>query len=239
LDTTITPSGRKIYISLHPDKASLRAVAAFHKAVAIAKLRPNYAGLSEGLILRISHDGLFIDDDVRGVHQKEWDIKVSMLKSVEIYCPNFTSTPLPPLDRKKSRLRRTNSRDSILTSASNHEDDASELFLDELICSCLSVCQCAGPQPKQQNLTAPAQKQPLITHVLRAELRNGRKFVFLIEGDEGWKLGVGMQRMRKGVGSGAPLQERPTWTAKQMGGDEAKALITELTKGEANGGGMY
>ncbi|RPB23902.1 hypothetical protein L211DRAFT_229277 [Terfezia boudieri ATCC MYA-4762] len=239
LDTTITPSGRKIYISLHPDKASLRAVAAFHKAVAIAKLRPNYAGLSEGLILRISHDGLFIDDDVRGVHQKEWDIKVSMLKSVEIYCPNFTSTPSPPLDQKKSRLRRTNSRDSILTSASNNEEDLSEVFLDELICSCLSMCQCAGPQPKQQNLTAPAQKKPLITHILRAELRNGRKFVFLIEGDEGWKLGVGMQRMRKGVGLGVPLLERPTWTAKQMGGDEAKVLITELTKGEASGGGLY
>ncbi|KAF8458307.1 hypothetical protein BGX38DRAFT_1256543 [Terfezia claveryi] len=239
LDTTITPSGRKIYISLHPDKASLRAVAAFHKAVAIAKLRPNYAGLSEGLILRISHDGLFIDDDVRGVHQKEWDIKVPMLKSIEIYCPNFTSTPSPPLDRKKSRLRRTNSRDSILTSASNNEEDLSEVFLDELICSCLSMCQCVGPQPKQQNLTAPAQKKPLITHVLRAELRNGRKFVYLIEGDEGWKLGVGMQRIRKGVGWGVPLLERPTWTAKQMGGDEAKALITELTKGETSGGGLY
>ncbi|KAF8418867.1 hypothetical protein EV426DRAFT_308517 [Tirmania nivea] len=239
LDTTITPSGRKIYISLHPDKASLRAVAAFHKAVAIAKLRPNYAGLSEGLILRISHDGLFIDDDVRGVHQKEWDIKVAMLKSVEIYCPNFASTPPTPLDRKKSRLKRVNSRDSILTSLSNNEDDPSEVFLDELICSCLTVCQCAGPQPKQKNLTAPAQKQPLITHVLRAELRNGRKFVFLIEGDEGWKLGVGMQRMRKGVELKVPLKERPTWIAKQMGDDEAKTLITELTKGEASGGGLY
>ena len=239
--TTTTPSGRKTYVSLHPDKASIRAVAAFHKSVAIAKLRPNYAGLSEGLILRIAHNGLFIDDDVRGVHQKEWDITTDMLKSVEIYCPSFTHTfPTPSIERKKSRLRRTNSRDSIATTVlPPSEEDNTELFLDELICSCLSVCQGAGPQPKHHQPTAGTHKAALITHVLRAELRNGRKFVFLVEGDEGWKLGVGLQRVRKGTGAEAPPREKPTWTAKGMRSEEAKSLIIDLSKGEAGGGGLF
>ncbi|KAF8470608.1 hypothetical protein BDZ91DRAFT_718510 [Kalaharituber pfeilii] len=171
-----------------------------------------------------------------------------MLKSVEIFCPNLTTTTVPKLERKKSRLRKVGSRDSIATAVTNGTDDDGELFLDELICSCLSVCQGAGPQPKSsQHSSHPSPQQPkqLITHVLRAELRNGRKFVFLVEGDDGWKIGVGLQRMRKGraltEGPGtteSPAQGNPNWTAKGLMQDEAKVLIMELTKGEANGGGL-
>ncbi|KAI5792491.1 hypothetical protein DFH27DRAFT_569124 [Peziza echinospora] len=184
-----------------------------------------------------------------------------MLKSVEVYCPNYAPSPprytsTSPLDRRRStRLRRSNSRDSIATSVSSQagEEDPGEMFLDELICSCLSVCQGAGPQPKQQqqqvnsngrhNTTgleaaAAAAQTVLGTHVLRAELRNGRKFVFLVEGDEGWKVGVGLQRMRKAAALALAAGEmggvggRMAWIAKALEGEEARGLIKELTRGE-------
>ena len=63
--------------------------------------------------------------------------------------------------------------------------------------------------------------------------------MFLVEGDEGWKLGVGLQRVRKGIGAGVPLREKPTWTVKGMRGEEAKSLIIDLSRGEAGGGGLF
>lgn len=42
------------------------------------------AGVTDGLILRITTEGLFIDDDVRGVPQREWDVKAWGIKLVEV-----------------------------------------------------------------------------------------------------------------------------------------------------------
>lgn len=39
--------------------------------------------VTDGLILRITTEGLFIDDDVRKVPQREWDIKAWSIKLVE------------------------------------------------------------------------------------------------------------------------------------------------------------
>lgn len=51
--------------------------------------------VTDGLILRITTEGLFIDDDVRKVPQREWDIKAWSIKLVEtgkIKSPTAAST---------------------------------------------------------------------------------------------------------------------------------------------------
>jgi hypothetical protein len=40
--------------------------------------------VTDGLILKIQSEGLFIDDDVRGIPQREWDVKAWTLKQIEV-----------------------------------------------------------------------------------------------------------------------------------------------------------
>ncbi|CAD0098017.1 unnamed protein product [Aureobasidium mustum] len=49
----------------------------------ISQLVSGEANVTDGLVLRITTEGLFIDDDVRRVPQREWDIKAWSLKSIE------------------------------------------------------------------------------------------------------------------------------------------------------------
>jgi hypothetical protein len=39
--------------------------------------------VTDGLVLHIKTEGLFIDDDIRGVAQREWDVKAWTLKCIE------------------------------------------------------------------------------------------------------------------------------------------------------------
>lgn len=49
----------------------------------LASLVASQGSVTDGLILRIKTEGLFIDDDVRGVPQREWDVKAWSLKLFE------------------------------------------------------------------------------------------------------------------------------------------------------------
>jgi hypothetical protein len=49
----------------------------------VAQLVSGTGNVTDGLILRITTEGLFIDDDVRSVPQREWDIKAWTMKLVE------------------------------------------------------------------------------------------------------------------------------------------------------------
>ena len=49
----------------------------------IASLISSQGSVTDGLVLRIKTEGLFIDDDIRGVPQREWDVKAWTLKLVE------------------------------------------------------------------------------------------------------------------------------------------------------------
>lgn len=84
--------------------------------------------MTDGLILRITTEGLFIDDDVRGVPQREWDVKAWTLKLFE---------------------------------SGEHKG----------------------------------------LHVLRATIRDaeGKRYVFVLQEEEGWKVAVGLQRLRRGT----------------------------------------
>ncbi|KAF2837956.1 hypothetical protein M501DRAFT_1006443 [Patellaria atrata CBS 101060] len=128
--TTPPPSHRGPYSTKDPDKIVLKAVYKFNDLFPnkpIAKLESGSGNVTDGLILKIMTEGLFIDDDVRGVGQREWDIKAWTMKQVE-----------------------TGERHNV--------------------------------------------------HVVRASVRDAgnTKYVFVLEKTEGWKVAVGLQRLRKG-----------------------------------------
>lgn len=130
--TTPPPPGsnRGPYSTADPDKIVIKAVYQFSNTFAklpMTQLVSGVGSVTDGLILRITTEGLFIDDDVRNVPQREWDVKAWTMKLVE-------------------------------------NGDYRGL------------------------------------HLLRATIRDqdGRRFVFVLSEAEGWKVAIGLQRLRKG-----------------------------------------
>lgn len=84
--TTPPPSYRGPYSNNDPGKIQIKAVYLFSDSFPGKPIQQLVAGerpITDGLILKIETAGLFIDDDVRGVAQREWDVKAWTLKSVE------------------------------------------------------------------------------------------------------------------------------------------------------------
>ncbi|KAJ0267985.1 hypothetical protein COL940_013839 [Colletotrichum noveboracense] len=124
---------RAPYTTKDPDKIVIRAVYLFMNQFAktpASQLVSGFGTVTDGLILRITTEGLFIDDDVRGVPQREWDVKAWTLKLVE-------------------------------TGEWRHKS----------------------------------------LHVLRATIRDqeGKRYMFVLDEEEAWKVAVGVQRLRKGT----------------------------------------
>ncbi|KAG0646886.1 hypothetical protein D0Z07_6305 [Hyphodiscus hymeniophilus] len=94
--TTPPPSNRGPYSTKDPDKIVIKAVYAFNNTflkTPTSQLVSGVGSVTDGLILRITTEGLFIDDDVRGVPQREWDVKAWTMKLVEVWCPSFRQDP--------------------------------------------------------------------------------------------------------------------------------------------------
>jgi hypothetical protein len=90
--TTPPPSARAPYTTKDPDKIVIKAVYSFvnqFTKTPASQLISGTGAVTDGLILRITTEGLFIDDDVRGVAQREWDVKAWTLKLVEVWCPQY------------------------------------------------------------------------------------------------------------------------------------------------------
>ena len=88
--TTPPPSHRGPYTTKDPDKIVVKAVYSFingYTKLPTAQLISGTGTVTDGLILRITTEGLFIDDDVRGVPQREWDVKAWTMKLVEVCYP--------------------------------------------------------------------------------------------------------------------------------------------------------
>ncbi|MCJ1292799.1 hypothetical protein MMC34_004352 [Xylographa carneopallida] len=143
--TTPPPSVRGPYTTADPDKIVLKAVYAFTSTftkLPVAQLVSGAGAVTDGLVLRITTEGLFIDDDVRGVPQREWDVKAWTMRLVE-----------------------------------------------------------SGEYKAH--------------HVLRASIRDqdAKRYVFVLQEAEGWKVAVGLQRLRRGTQvralgvSGMPVNE--------------------------------
>lgn len=97
--TTPPPSVRGPYSTADPDKIVIKAVYLFNDLFPkpVAQLVSGTGNVTDGLILRITTEGLFIDDDVRSVPQREWDIKAWTMKLVEVclLLSNFTPHLMP------------------------------------------------------------------------------------------------------------------------------------------------
>lgn len=157
--------------------------------------------VTDGLVLRITTEGLFIDDDVRGVPQREWDVKAWTLRLVEVWCPHLhalgASSGSTPVTRTSGFFGKKGG-----TKAPSNEE--SEEFLKSFMCSCKwTVSGRAGSslEDKSDSRASSQSGESKGLHVLRANIRDleGKRYVFVLQEEEGWKVAVGLQRLRRGT----------------------------------------
>ncbi|KAI4177134.1 MAG: hypothetical protein LQ343_000616 [Gyalolechia ehrenbergii] len=217
--TTPPPSHRGPYRSKDPDKIVLKAVYSFNNAftrLPIAQLVSGAGSVTDGLILRITTEGLFIDDDVRGVPQREWDVKAWTLKLVEVWCPHvnalgasFGSDPSPAAPRTGKSGFIFSSKEKDATKApSTEESDQFVTHLTSVCKSSLSSASSAARSPRR-TVTSETRSNAGVSqtgefkglHVLRANIRDaeGKRYVFVLQEEEGWKVAIGLQRLRRGT----------------------------------------
>lgn len=239
--TTPPPSVRGPYSTKDPDKIVIKAVYCFMNQYAktpASQLLSGLGSVTDGLILRITTEGLFIDDDVRGVAQREWDVKAWTLKGVEVWCPvhflacaiaaNSPPSPgaKPPAASTPSNLNtaffaRTMGGSARLRAAERGvpktlTGDDADTYLTEMLASCKDSCRLGDCASKfsLDDASSMASASTLDTdtttqtgdwkarglHLLRATIRDqeGKRYMFVIGEEEGWKVAVGLQRLRKG-----------------------------------------
>lgn len=225
--TTPPPSQRGPYSTKDPDKIIIKGVYSFNNTfmkVPIAQLNSGQGSVTDGLILRITTEGLFIDDDVRGVAQREWDLKAWTLKLAEVWCSqyaaSFSARPNPP---KSNPFRRSAARTQPIPTS-----EESDACLVNLLKGCKNQCRLASASSHRgSNINIDGHDsqsgQMKGYHVLRVHIRDqeGKKFVVVLQETEGWKLALGLQRLRKGT------QARSLGVCG-MPSNETKALLDNL-----------
>lgn len=183
-----------------------------------SQLVSGVGSVTDGLILRVTTAGLFIDDDVRGVPQREWDVKAWTLKLVEVWCPphclsasaaTAAPSPLagaksaPHLLYKMATARRHADRDSCKVL----NGDEADAFLADMLHACKDCCRLGLCERRfgNTNIQSPnghtgAWKAKGL-HILRATVRDqeGKRYLFVMNETESWKLAVGLQRLRGGT----------------------------------------
>ncbi|KAI4204178.1 MAG: hypothetical protein LQ350_001369 [Teloschistes chrysophthalmus] len=228
--TTPPPSHRGPYHSKDPDKIVLKAVYSFNNTftrLPIAQLISGVGSVTDGLILRITTEGLFIDDDVRGVPQREWDVKAWTLKLVEVWCPHLSTLLLGASSGSDHHPHR---KSGFLFNSKGAAKAPSPEESDQLIASLTSACKphassaANSMKPPRSNVHASPQTGEFKgLHVLRANIRDqeGKKYVFVLQEEEGWKVAVGLQRLRRGT------QVRALGVSG-MGVGEAKGILENM-----------
>ncbi|TPX13828.1 uncharacterized protein E0L32_005772 [Thyridium curvatum] len=239
--TTPPPSFRAPYSTKDPDKIVIKAVYGFLNQFAktpSSQLISGFGSVTDGLILRITTEGLFIDDDVRGVAQREWDVKAWTLKLVEVWCPahvaaiaNSAAAAEPPLKpsgantNNASFLHKMHQRRSAAASRGEPKTlvgDEADAHLADMLRECRDNCRlgllgdscfnaafAAGSTVSSKTASSTNSKQKQQTgewktkglHMLRATIRDqeGKRYLFVIGEEEGWKVAVGLQRLRRGT----------------------------------------
>lgn len=205
--TTPPPSHRGTYSTKDPDKIVIQGVYQFNNAfnkTPVAQLVSGQGMVTDGLVLRITTEGLFIDDDLRGVGQREWDVKAWTLKLAEVWCPQMGKAP--PSKQGSSNpfsFRRGNSAHSVPTT------EESDAFQAAFLKTCKNTCRLASPAASFArsaaasgvNSSDPPQAEFRGLHVLRASIRDqeGKRYVFVVQDTEAWKVAIGLQRLRAGA----------------------------------------
>ncbi|KAL3493036.1 hypothetical protein BJX62DRAFT_89283 [Aspergillus germanicus] len=193
--TTPPPSHRGPYETKDPDKIVIRGVYQFNNAflrTPVAQLVSGQGMVTDGLVLRITTEGLFIDDDLRGVPQREWDVKAWTMKLVEVWC-HRVGPPKPNAPKaNQAFFRRSNE---------NPTPEESDAYLANFLKVCKNTCRLVSPAFLSRSSTDSKDTRPHDgLHVLRATIRDqeGRRYVFVVPETEGWKVALGLQRLRKG-----------------------------------------
>ncbi|KAH8902592.1 hypothetical protein BR93DRAFT_947975 [Coniochaeta sp. PMI_546] len=228
--TTPPPSMRSPYTTKDPDKIVIRAVYCFLNQFAKTPASQLISGLgtvTDGLILRITTEGLFIDDDVRGVPQREWDVKAWTLKLVEVWCPTHSlsssstssaSSGATPANHTFFKTIPTRRADK--GAPKTLVGDEADAFLIEMLGACKGGCR-VGESPFTNAAAAAAARSSATSssvsggsnshktgdwkakglHLLRATVRDqdGKRYLFVLSEEESWKVAVGLQRLRRGT----------------------------------------
>ncbi|MCJ1481133.1 hypothetical protein MMC06_001289 [Schaereria dolodes] len=210
--TTPPPSHCGPYHTKDPDKIVIKAVYSFNNAFTktpIAQLVSGIGAVTDGLILRITTEGLFIDDDVRGVPQREWDVKAWTMKLVEVWCPHLQA--LGATTGSAPASRNVNSGRSgifgLKGTAKAPTSEETDIFLETIQRVCKSHCSSrfgasSSSIGDRSNSSASSQSgEHKGLHVLRATIRDqeGKRYVFVLREAEAWKVAVGLQRLRRGT----------------------------------------
>ncbi|KAJ6102229.1 hypothetical protein N7486_004656 [Penicillium sp. IBT 16267x] len=204
--TTPPPSTRSAYSTKDPDKIVIQGVYQFNNAfmkTPVSQLVSGQGMVTDGLVLRITTEGLFVDDDLRGVGQREWDVKAWTLKLTEVWCPQMGAPPAKPGSSNPFSFRRGGGAHTVPT---NEESDA---FLTNLLKVCKNTCRLASPSAcfarsanaSGINEARAPQSEFHGLHVLRASIRDqeGKRYVFVLQDTEAWKVAIGLQRLRAGA----------------------------------------
>ncbi|KAI9367604.1 hypothetical protein BJX61DRAFT_547322 [Aspergillus egyptiacus] len=192
--TTPPPSYRGRYETKDPDKIVIRGVYTFDQSMPrtpMAELVSGQGMVTDGLVLRITTEGLFIDDDVRGVPQREWDVKAWTMKLVEVWCPKV-GAPKPNAPKaNQAFFRRPNDAPSA---------EESEAYLANFLKVCKNTCRLASPDFSSRHNPDGTDTSPCGgLHILRATTRGqeGRRYIFVLQETEGWKVALGLQHLQK------------------------------------------
>lgn len=217
--TSPPPSNRGPYSTKDPDKIVIQAVYLFMNQFSktpASQLMSGVGSVTDGLILRITTEGLFIDDDVRGVPQREWDVKAWTLKQVEVWCPphcfNASASASSPAAKNSPNLlhkmagarARGADRGGAAKMLTGEEADA---HLTEMLYACKNCCRLGLCDRKFKDTDVPTsvgqtgEWKSKGLHVLRATLRDqeSKRYLFVVDEAESWKLAVGLQRLRRGT----------------------------------------
>ncbi|CAK7230720.1 hypothetical protein SBRCBS47491_007683 [Sporothrix bragantina] len=247
--TSPPPSMRQPYTTNDPDKIVIRAVYGFLNQFAktpSSQLLSGVGSVTDGLILRITTEGLFIDDDVRGVPQREWDVKAWTLKLVEVWCPahatviansaaNDTSVkPSAANVNNATFLPRAAWRKAFSGAGGARgeprplTDENADAYLADMLRECKALCglglcetgvspsafgafgaaasfdDSASATSSRSGTKMNPQSGEFKTkglHLLRATVRDqeGKRFLFVLDQEEAWKVSMGLQRLRRGT----------------------------------------
>lgn len=229
---------RMPYATKDPDKIVIRAVYGFLNQFSKtpgSQLISGQGSVTDGLILRITTEGLFIDDDVRGVPQREWDVKAWTLKQVEVWCPAHVDALMAKEEELSKKGASTGAsanpsaaffRGAVGGSGRRERGpktllgDEADAYLAEMLRECNDNCRLglsdydphyrpaasrsassnSGSRTGNTNDPQTGECQTKGLHVLRATIRDqeGKRYLFVLGEEEGWKVAMGLQRLRKG-----------------------------------------
>lgn len=210
-------SMRGPYTTKDPDKVVIQAVYLFMNQYAktpASQLISGVGSVTDGLILRITTEGLFIDDDVRGVPQREWDVKAWTLKLAEVWCPphclNSASASSNSANKGGNFLHKmaaARARNADRDASKPLVGDEADAYLTEMLRSCKECCRLGLCDSKLRNTNIPptngqtGEWKSKGLHLLRATVRDqdGKRYLFVVDETEYWKVGIGLQRLRRGT----------------------------------------